>query len=270
MGTGQAARDPLVDSLVELGLTLNRSRVYVSLLEASPATAVQVAERSGVPRTKVYETLEALEHSGFCTVRPGRVVFYEPIPPEVALSEWVHGRDLERQTAAEREDRLRSQLVARLPRPEEARTNQEAPFIEVLVGPDQVVHAFERLLAKAERRLDIVQAPPIFQPRERWNELEVKAIRRGVNVRTLYAPSVVSDPARFSGLLAGGGEARVSSGLVLKLALRDDVEVMVAVPNTGEGAVDYTVILITHADLVAPLQLLFRKEWRNATPLEAA
>ncbi len=278
MGTGQAAAhslrpasgDALVDSLVELGLTLNRSRVYVSLLESSPATAVQVADRSGVPRTKIYEALEALEHLGFCSVRAGRVACYEPIAPEIALNEWVRRRDLDRQATAEREDRLRNELVARLPRSEDVRASQEAPFIEVLVGGDQVVQAFEQLLVRAERRLDIVQAPPIFQPRGRWNELEAEAIRRGVHVRVLYAPVVASDPARFGGLIAAGGEGRVSSGLVLKLALRDDDEVMVAVPNTGGGADDFTVILITHADLVAPLQLLFRKEWRRATPLQAA
>lgn len=73
----------LVDSLVSIGLTMNRARTYVSMLELRAATAMQLAERSGVPRTRIYEALEWLERAGFCSARGDRIALYVPTSPDV-------------------------------------------------------------------------------------------------------------------------------------------------------------------------------------------
>lgn len=266
---GESEAPALIDSLVALGLTLNQSRLYLSLLQAGSASALQLAGLSGVPRTRVYEALEALERAGFCTTRADRVAMYEPVAPEIALSEWRERREQERRLRSEREDQLRDLLIEQLPRLETSEPAHRVPFMEALVGSDRVSDVFEEMVAAAGRRLDIVQAAPVFQPRERWNVAEAEAVARGVHVRVLFTDSVVADPARYEGLLAAGGEARVSSGLILKLVVRDGVDAMVAVPDTSAGQSEYAVIRITHPDLVAPLQLLFQKEWRRGTPLDA-
>lgn len=257
----------LLDSLVALGLTLNRARVYLGMLQLRSATALQLAARSGVPRTRVYEALEWLEHAGFCTVRSGRVATYEAVSPEIALSEWARLREQERSLAAERDDRLRRDLIRQLPRPETAETASPVSFMEALTGSDRVTQVFEEMITAAQERLDIVHAQPIFQPRARWNILEADAISRGVRVRVLHTPDAAADPVRYQGLLSAGGEGRVSAGLVLKLVIRDGVDAMVAVPEGSGETPDYTVVRIMHPDLVAPLQLLFQKEWRRGTPL---
>jgi hypothetical protein len=108
----------------------------------------------------------------------------------------------------------------------------------------------------------------MFQPRTRWNTLESKAVNRGVHVRLLCTPDTTGDARRYERLIAAGGEARVASGLVLKLVIRDGVEAMVGVPEHGGRGNGYTVVRIAHPDLIAPLQLLFKKEWRRGTRLE--
>jgi sugar-specific transcriptional regulator TrmB len=257
----------LIDSLVELGLTLNQSRLYLSLLESGPATAVQLSDRSGVPRTRVYEVLEALEKAGFCSARAERVAVYAAVPPEIALGEWGERREQERRLAAERDEQLRDVLLAELPRFETAERSLSLPFMEALVGTSRVIEVFEEEIATAEERLDIVQAPPVFQPRPRWNIHEVEAVRRGVQVRVLYTADVAADPERYEELLRAGGDGRLSSGIPLKLVLRDRVDAMVALPDVHAGDRRYAVVRITHPDLVAPLQLLFDREWRRGTPL---
>jgi hypothetical protein len=135
--------------------------------------------------------------------------------------------------------------------------------MEALIGRERVIDTFEEMVSSAVERLDIVQAPPHFQPRERWNELEAAAIACGVQVRVLYMPEVDANEERYLGLLAAGGAGRVSNGLVFKLVLLGGIDAMVAVPDTS-GGVEYTVIRITHPDLIAPLQLVFQKEWQRA------
>jgi sugar-specific transcriptional regulator TrmB len=56
--------DDVVKNLEELGLGAHEARVYAVLLEESPAGAAHVARRSGLPRSSVYTTLEALQSKG--------------------------------------------------------------------------------------------------------------------------------------------------------------------------------------------------------------
>jgi sugar-specific transcriptional regulator TrmB len=222
-----------------------------------------------VPRTRVYEVLENLEKAGFCVVRAERVAVYEAVAPEIALAEWSSRREQERRAAAEREKDVRDTLLERLPRPEAGEDmSPGVPFMEALLGSGRVIETFEEEVVTAQERLDIVLSPPVFQPRERWNLLEVEALRRGVQVRVLYTADVATDADRYEQLLRAGGEGRVSSGIPLKLVLRDRIDAMVALPDRRESETGYTVVRITHRDLVAPIQLLFDREWRRGIPLE--
>lgn len=266
--SSNVATPSLVDSLVGIGLTMNRARTYVSMLELRAATAMQLAERSGVPRTRIYEALEWLERAGFCSTRGERTALYVPTSPEVALGEWRRLREQERLAAAANEERLLSDLLTKLPRPEAAEPLASVSFMEAVSGKARVVEAFEQMLEGAQERLDIVQAPPMFQPRMRWNTLESAAVSRGVHVRLLCTPDTADDAQRYERLIAAGGEARVASGLVLKLVIRDGVEAMVGVPEHGGRSNGYAVVRIAHPDLIAPLQLLFKKEWRRGKQLE--
>jgi len=160
-----------------------------------------------------------------------------------------------------------SDLIGRLPRSDVAEPLASVSFIEAVSGKVRVVEAFERMIEAAQEQLDIVQAPPMFQARVRWNTLESEAVSRGVHVRLLCTPDTADDAQRYEQLIMAGGEARVASGLVLKLVIRDGVEAMVGVPERGGRSNGYTVVRIAHPDLVTPLQLLFKKEWRRGTRL---
>jgi len=72
--------------LQELGLTDYESRVYLALLEKGVLTANQVSKHSGVPYSKVYDTLTSLEGKGWITVEQGRPSRYYPKAPLEALT----------------------------------------------------------------------------------------------------------------------------------------------------------------------------------------
>ncbi len=256
--------------LVELGFAPNEARCYLSLLVAGPATAAEVARDAGVPRPKVYGALQALERRGFCAVSgEERVAQYRAVTPELALSEWLTRREQQRRAEAERDEELGAELIRALPEVREA-PPAGAAFMEVLAGHDRTAETVEEIVRRSERRLDIVQATPFTQPPERWNDLEVEALARGVGVRVLFTPEAAATPGRVDGLREAGATVRVSEALPLKLVLRDGVEAMVALRDPRHFEHGVTSVAIRHAELVSPVQLLFQREWRRARPLAAS
>lgn len=75
-----SARDE--DTLALLGLSDYEARAYRALLSEHPATAYRIAQRSGVPQSKVYETLARLVRKGAASLCPGRPTRYAPVPPD--------------------------------------------------------------------------------------------------------------------------------------------------------------------------------------------
>ena len=71
-----------VDDLRELGFTDYEARVYLALLtEPWALSGYAIAQRSGVPRSKVYEVLQALSAKGVVHIAHGNPAQYTPIPP---------------------------------------------------------------------------------------------------------------------------------------------------------------------------------------------
>jgi HTH-type transcriptional regulator, sugar sensing transcriptional regulator len=262
----------LVASLGELGLTPNLSRAYVALLRHGSATASEIAVRAGVPRPKIYDILQSLDRYGLCTSGGSRVASWTAVSPDIALPELVRRRDQERKAQAGRDQELARLLVESLPEPADLAPAPESALIEALIGRARIAREFEALLERAEKTLDIVQAMPLVQTADRWNVVECSAIERGVEVRVLFTPETAKEPGRYTSLLAAGGEGRLSNNLALKLALRDGEEALVALRDPSFTSVDgdgMTSIRIMQPDLVAPLQTLFRREWRRGLPLPA-
>jgi sugar-specific transcriptional regulator TrmB len=72
--------------LRELGLTDYETRAYLALIEKGVLTASQVSDSSGVPYSKVYETLTSLERKGWIETEKGRPGRYYPKAPSEALA----------------------------------------------------------------------------------------------------------------------------------------------------------------------------------------
>ena len=59
--------ETIIDGLTTIGLTKYQAMVYIALVALGEGTAYVIAEKSAVPRAKVYETLDALVEKGFIT-----------------------------------------------------------------------------------------------------------------------------------------------------------------------------------------------------------
>lgn len=66
-------------------LNLYETKLWVSLLMKGVATAGQLTEHSGVPRSRTYDVLESLQKKGFVTTKIGKPLKYVATPPEEVI-----------------------------------------------------------------------------------------------------------------------------------------------------------------------------------------
>ncbi len=66
-------------------LNIYETKVWLALLSKGIASAGEIAEISGVPRSRTYDVLESLEKSGFAIVKIGKPVKYIGVKPKMIL-----------------------------------------------------------------------------------------------------------------------------------------------------------------------------------------
>ena len=76
----------IAERLTELGFSRYEARTYVGLLMSEGATGYSVANDTGVPQPKVYETLRRLVQRGAAILTGERPARYAAVPPQVLLS----------------------------------------------------------------------------------------------------------------------------------------------------------------------------------------
>lgn len=73
--------------LVELGLSDNEAKAYIVLIKENPLTAYEIAKKSAVPSSKIYEVIRKLESREMVQAIHGeRLKMYVP----VSLDEFIH------------------------------------------------------------------------------------------------------------------------------------------------------------------------------------
>lgn len=74
------------ERLKEAGLTDYEALVYLKLVLDGPSSAKEISESSGVPHTRVYDVLEALELKGWVEIGQGRPMRFKAKPPSEVIN----------------------------------------------------------------------------------------------------------------------------------------------------------------------------------------
>ena len=72
----------LILYLSEFGFTQNEAKTYLTLLSKNPITGYEISQRSGVPRSAIYDILKKLEINGFVSTIGEKPLQYIPISTE--------------------------------------------------------------------------------------------------------------------------------------------------------------------------------------------
>ncbi|HII80516.1 MAG TPA: TrmB family transcriptional regulator [Methanosarcina sp.] len=72
----------LIENLQKLGFTGNEAKIYASLVCLMQAKASEIAENTGVPRSKIYGTLRRMEKKGYVRIIEGEPTLFCCVHPE--------------------------------------------------------------------------------------------------------------------------------------------------------------------------------------------
>jgi len=80
-----AENNKAVDALVKLGFKEYQAKVYRALAALGQASATQVHKASGVPRPRVYDTLDELVKIGAVNFQRSRPIIYKAVDPTAVV-----------------------------------------------------------------------------------------------------------------------------------------------------------------------------------------
>lgn len=161
--------DIILDKMAELGLNKYEAKTYMTLLEHQEISAYEISKKSGVPQSKIYETVNNLVEEGFIIAQGENPVLYSPLP----LSEFI-GRH---------RTRIESSLSLLEDKLKNLGSQPEVDYMWHLRGEESCCEKVQEIIKGAKERLLI----------EVWEEEIAKiepnleqAQADGVEIKTVY------------------------------------------------------------------------------------
>lgn len=172
------------------GLDEQRCRIYLAAISLGEATAAELAKKTAVGRTAIYDNLRTLEERGFVSsIRRGKRLVFVPLHPKELL------KKIEFQ-----KQQLRDLLPDFLSIYADAGST---PFVQLFTGPFAAREIYEDILSSAKGEY-IYFSPPqetIKRVDRRYIESWIgRRVAKGINSRSLRAQSKkIDDPLFASG-----------------------------------------------------------------------
>ena len=214
----------LVASLGLLGFSQYEARAYCALLGRAAVNGHEVAKASGVPPSKIYETLNRLVEKGAALVQRSEPVTYAASPPGDVLQAARLKFEAALQTA--------ERGLARIP--EKAEPGQ----VWSLRQREAVLGAFAARITGAKR--SVFAALWDDELRGLGPPLE-NASRTGVDVHVaVYGTTILSGPRSYDLTLCGRSAMERLEGRRLSAVVADDATMVVAIFE-GAAAVEAVV-----------------------------
>ena len=237
-------------TLRQIGLTSYETRAYLALIESGVMTASQVSERSDVPYSKVYETLNSLQRKGWIETKKGRPTRYYPKAPSEAFQAT--------RLRLEENIRLWNQAVIEELQPlYERREFREKPDIWILRGESSVLAKLHEMLDGTRKEL-MVAAPGFARV---FMDAGVPALNRlqsgEVDVRLMVTGGWNVEELR------GVGEIRVRDGMFGGGIIVDGREALLLLGEEKPALVIWS----NHVGLVQFAKDYFQHLWRTAESL---
>ena len=258
-----------VPDLTRLGLTTYEAKAYVALLGRDSFTAAQVSRQAGLPRQRIYDVLGSLVEKGLASTRPGSVVKYSAVSPELAVERLVLAHrsqlaDLERSAAI---------IIADLAPVYRSGLEKTDPleYIEVLRDAGAINERFAALQASVKREILVFTKPPYATPPQ--ENLEGLEVTRTHTARSVYEMSAFEDSNVIGGIrsfIEAGEEARFVDELPLKLVIIDETIVMFGMQDPVGAGRNLTIMVVEHPSLAKVLKTSFVATWERGLTIDEA
>lgn len=136
--------DENIAVLKGIGLTMYEAQAYVTLTSMIQATAVEVSEKSGIPRSKIYDVLKKINEKDFIEIEDGRPLTYIVKSPVEVL-----GREKERINIKI------DDTITRLTNVYENGMNQVQAPIWRIYGVEKIINQEVEIIKRAKRSVNM-------------------------------------------------------------------------------------------------------------------
>lgn len=220
-----------IATLKRIGLTMYEAQAYVTLTSLISSTASEIAQKAGIPRSKIYDVLKGLITKNYIDVEDGRPLTYSVKSPVEVL-----GRE---------KNRINSQLddaITRLTYIYENGMSQVQAPIWRIYGVEKIINQEVEIIALAKSSVNM-RIGFLF---EGEGEALLKAIkkRRGLKVNILASPTCYINEEEVN---------------ILKLFEDSDV-------NIQKADVPFVKVLISDSKEMMHTYTKFSEDKRNVIP----
>lgn len=135
-------KEDIIQALENLGLSNYEAKAYLAFLSESPLTGYKLSKISGVPRSRIYETIEKLAAKGLVLSQEGDTTLLKP----VSLESFLEKKEQESQKNIDF-------LKENLPQIEKS---AEDHGIWNITGRDQIFETINHVIAQAKSHVYLV------------------------------------------------------------------------------------------------------------------
>ncbi|MCS7134662.1 MAG: hypothetical protein NZ889_02280 [Candidatus Pacearchaeota archaeon] len=251
-------------------LNLYEAKVWTALLSRGVATAGELSDISGVPRSRTYDILESLEKKGFIMMKLGKPIKFIALKPLEVIERVKKNMMKEAQEMVKRLDNLKgTEIINEL----NSLFSQGIKYIDptelsgAIRGRTNLYNHLDMMIRNATKELTIVTtAEELNRKFEALKTTLEKAKKRGMKIR--IAAPITEKNYKVAKELAKIAEIR-SGKINARFALADKKEVMLMVLNDEEVHPNYDTAVWIHSPFLAQaLDSVFEETWNKLTPFQ--
>jgi len=249
--------------LTEMGLSEYRADAYLSLLQEGTSTAKEVASAAGIPQSRVYDVLDALETRGFVKSQPGRPKKFGPVPPETAVGQYCTYKKRKQTNEREEIQTLGEEFAEALDQRAKKQHTDEVDISWAYPNRHYILEQLEQLTEQSSSEICMVTTPKSFERilNHHGSLLATKA-DNGVDIR-----AIISTDRNINGSVEDRAKELMSITRVEnihgRLYLYDGTDILLAYKAThGDG---YVGISTSSTHLYATLEHMFKLLWDEGT-----
>ena len=244
----------ILTTLQKIGLTYYGAKAYYTLIENGMSNPKTIAEKSGIPRTKIYDVLNKLEKDKWITIEKTRPANVKARYPREVIEE-------RKVMFNSKLDEICNELTVI----HDNIAENEIPLIKIIQSPEKIIQITEKLIKNSKNKIILIGSLYLNYGAGLLKKELSKAKHRGVNVR-LISDKVHNNIINTADYLGEVADIKMGHPYFMKTMVIDNKEnlFMMAHIENGVPKIDsVTVIWITSPFLASYISSLFEREWER-------
>ncbi|MGB9979291.1 TrmB family transcriptional regulator [Methanobacterium sp.] len=245
----------ILSTLQRMGMTYYGAKAYHTIITNGTSNPTTIAEKSGVPRTKIYEVLNKLEKDNWIIIEKTRPAIVKPRYPREVIEE--HKSLLNSQL-----DEICNELTMIY----DDVLENETPLIKVVHSQDKIIQVVEHVIGNAKNKIMLMGSLYLPYGVNTLKKELSKARQRGVSVR-IITEDVNREFINIIEHLNEHADIKKGHPYYMKTMVIDNKEsiFMIAQIENGIPNVDsIAVIWITNPLLASYTSSIFEMEWKKS------